>query len=219
MNGSYIYDLSADPVHDTSTASYEYHKYFPTQNSDLNTYSTFRIVINALDLKYHFHEAYIEVDGQVVEKTTGNVYTDKSGIAFTHNAFPFMFRNFTYKTNGQIVDSIGYPGHVSSLFHNVMFSSSKQYESGLQYFWAPDRSTDADAENKGWEIRRKLLLAEPNIPGLFNMKIPLKNIFGFAEYTKIITKVTHEFEITSAKKIIIHYFVVMILLVVIHHRM
>lgn len=195
MNGPYIYDLSTTPIHDKSTESYEYHKFFPTQNSDLNTYSTFRIVINARDQLYHIHEAYIEATGQLV-KEDDTEYGETDGIAFIHNAFPFMFRNFTYKINGQIVDSIDYPGHVSTLFNNVMFSSNKQYESGLQYLWSPDTTSTADASNKGWEIRRKMLLVEPTKKGIFKFKIPIKNIFGFGENVKVITKVNHEFEIT-----------------------
>lgn len=196
MNGPYIYDLSTTPIHDKSTESYEYHKFFPTQNSDLNTYSTFRIVINARDQLYHIHEAYIEATGQLVKEVDDTEYGETDGIAFIHNAFPFMFRNFTYKINGQIVDSIDYPGHVSTLFNNVMFSSNKQYESGLQYFWSPDTTSKADASNKGWEIRRKMLLVEPTKKGIFKFKIPIKNIFGFGENVKVITKVNHEFEIT-----------------------
>ena len=197
MNGSYIYDLNESPEHDTSTASYEYHNFFPTQNSDLNNFSTLRFAIDAKNQCYHIHESYLEAKGQLLQKTGGGEFDDdKAGIAFTHNPFPFMFRNFVYKINGTIVDTVNYPGHVSSLFHNVMFSSNKPYENGLQFFWYPDRSRTATPDNKGWEIRRKMSIVEPEKRGSFTIRIPLSMIFGFAEYTKIITQVQHEIEMT-----------------------
>ena len=115
MNGSYIYEIGAPPAKDQSTESYDYQKFYPTQNSDLNNYSTIRIVINAKDQLYHLHEGYIEVKGQVVQKENSADYPTKSGIALINNALPYMFRNFTYKMNGEVIESIDYPGHVSSL--------------------------------------------------------------------------------------------------------
>ena len=163
----------------------------------MNNYSAIRFVINAKDQLYHFHNAYIEVKGKLVKKADGTAYTDKAGIAFIHNAFPYMFRNFIYKINGTVVDNIDYPGQISSMLHNVLFSSNKSYESGLQYFWYPDRALTADSkQNKGWEIRRKMLMVEAGDIGSFTMKIPFSLIFSFAEYTKVITQVNHEFEMT-----------------------
>ena len=197
MNGSYIYDLSEAPVKDNSTASYDYQKYFATQSSDLNNFSAIRFVINAKDQLYHFHQAYFEVKGKLVKKADGTAYTANSGIAFIHNAFPYMFRNFIYKINGTVVDNIDYPGQISSMLHNVLFSSNKAYESGLQFFWYPDKSAVAESKsNKGWEIRRKMLMTETHDPGSFTMKIPFSLIFSFAEYTKVLTQVNHEFEMT-----------------------
>ena len=196
MNGAYIYDIDESPPRDESTNSYEYHKFYPTQNSDLNNYSAIRIVINAKDQLYHLHEGYLEVKGKVVQKADSAEFPTKSGIALIHNAFPYMFRNFTYKMNGQIIESVDYPGHVSSLLHDAIFSSSKPYEGGLQFLWFPDRDTTATSVNKGWEIRRNMLIEEPDKNGSFVIKIPLNMIYGFAEYVKVVTHVNHEFEMT-----------------------
>ena len=196
MNGSYIYDLLDPPVKDNSTESYDYQKFFATQSSDLNNFSAIRFVINAKDQLYHFHQAYFEIKGKLV-KEDNSAFNANSGIAFIHNAFPYMFRNFIYKINGTVVDNIDYPGQVSSMLHNVLFSSNKAYESGLQYFWYPDRGLTADSKaNKGWEIRRKMLMVEASDIGSFKMKIPFHLIFSFAEYTKVLTQVNHEFEMT-----------------------
>ena len=196
MNGSYIYDIDESPARDESTNSYEYHKFYPTQNSDLNNYSAIRIVINAKDQLYHLHEGYLEVKGKVVQEEGEADFPTKSGIALIHNALPFMFRNFTYKMNGQMIESVDYPGHVSSLLHDAIFSSSKQYEGGLQFLWYPDLDKTATGTNKGWEVRRKMLIEEPEKKGSFVIKIPLNMIYGFAEYIKVVTHVNHEFEMT-----------------------
>ena len=196
MNGSYIYNLNEHPFEDHSTESYEYHKFFPTQNSDLNNYSAIRFVISAKEHLYHFHNAFLEVKGNIVQKADGTVFPDKSGIAFINNPLPHMFRNFAYKMEGQLVESVDYPGQVSSMFHHAIFNSNKCYESGLEFFWFPDRGTGADSTNKGWEVRRKLLIDEPHTRGSFTIRLPLWMIFGFGEFTKVITGVSHEFEMT-----------------------
>jgi len=202
MNGEYIYDITERPKYEDSTKSYEYHPFFPTDSSDLNKYSIIRFDINARDNYYHIHEAYFELHGQVV-KADGNPYPSpeekadrKSSIAFIHNPFPYMFRNFTYKLNGTIVDTVNYPGPVSSLLHNVMFNSTKPYEGGLEFLWYPDRNRLADETNKGWKIRRELLITEPKTAGNFVMKIPVSMLIGIGSYTKVITKVSHQFEMT-----------------------
>ena len=196
MNGSYIYDVNTTPYEDHSTSSYEYHKYFPTQNSDFNNFSALRIVLAAKDHHYHFHNAFLELKGRVVQKANGEPYPAKSGIAFINNPVPHMFRNITYKMDGRIIESVDYPGHVSTMFHHAVFNSNVAYENGLSFYWSPDKTRLADTENKGWELRRKLLIEEPTSKGSFVIRIPLRMLMGFGEYTKVITGVSHEFEMT-----------------------
>ena len=196
MNGPYMYELNKIPYEDHSTASYEYHKFFPTQNSDLNNYSAIRYVISAREHLYHFHNAFFEAKGTVVKDDGGHAFETKAGIAFTHNPFPYMFRNIAYKMEGQTIESVDYLGQVSTMFHYATFNSNKTYESGLEYFWCPDRTVDADKDNKGWLTRQRILIEDTHDKGSFTMRIPLTMLLGFAEFTKVITGVSHEFELT-----------------------
>lgn len=191
-----MYKLTDSPYEDHSTASYEFHKYFPTQNSDLNNYSAIRYVISAKDHLYHFHNAFLEVKGRVLKAEDNNAFATKAGIAFVNNPIPFMFRNVAYKMDGVGIESVDYLGQVSTMFHHATFNSNKCYESGLEYYWFPDREKEAVSTNKGWETRRQLLVEQPQDSGSFTMRIPLTMLLGFAEFTKVITGVSHEFEFT-----------------------
>ena len=197
MNGEYIFDISSSAHRSHDLESYEYHTFYPSQNSDLNNFSDIRIVINNKDPYFHFHNAYIEIKGKLVKKTGGTAFAKTDKIAFTNNPIPFMFRNFTYKINGSIVESVDYPGHVCTMLAQCLNNGGKRYTSGLIYCWYADTSTEADGtKNKGWEIRRKLVLEEAEPIGSFTFQIPLTMIFGFAEFKKVISGVTHEFQMT-----------------------
>ena len=196
MNGEYIFDLSSPAHRSEGLESYEYQSFFPSQNSDLNNFSDIRIVINNKDPYFHFHNAYFEVKGRLVKKTAAAAYAKTDTISFTNNPFPYMFRNFTYKMNGSIIESVDYPGHVSTMLETCLSNGNKRYTSGLAYCWSPDRTTEAKSTNKGWETRRKLILVDTDPIGAFTFQIPLTMILGFAEFKKVISGVTHEFQMT-----------------------
>ena len=60
------------------------------------------------------------------------------------------------------------------------FSKSNQ-------LWYKDTSTQANAQNVGWNARKLYVINNPNPKGTFSFRVPLKHIFGFREdYDKVV---------------------------------
>ena len=195
MNGGYVFQDGNPAFSDTKLDGYSYAPYYPTQNSDFNDYSTFRIFVDSRSLHYVPQQAYIEIKGQLVKKTGGTAFAAAAKISFTHNPVQLLFRQLSYKLNGEYVERVDYPGFASNLLHNVLETSTHDNSTGLEYFFVPDDGDGTAADtNKGWEIRRKWLIDTPDTEGTFAMRIPLSKIFGFAEYPYTISKYSHEIE-------------------------
>ena len=63
--------------------------------------------------------------------------------------------------------------------------------------WYNDTLTTAEADNTGWNIRRKYIIKDSDPKGTFSFKVPLNHIFGFCEdYDKKVYGFKHELTLT-----------------------
>ena len=68
------------------------------------------------------------------------------------------------------------------------FSKSK----GLNQLWYKDTTTQANAQNVGWNVRKLYIINNSDPKGTFSFRIPLKHLFGFCEdYDKVVYGLKH----------------------------
>ena len=73
------------------------------------------------------------------------------------------------------------------------FSNSK----GLNQLWCKDKTTQANAQNVGWNVRKLYIINNSDPKGTFSFRIPLKHIFGFCEdYDKVVYGFKHTLTLT-----------------------
>ena len=178
-----MYDLAhAGGVPYPETNKYHYDKWFTTTGlTDGKEYKTIRFNIRQDNLMLHWVNAYMTLEGKLVKKTAGTVYTDTQKIAMVHNAIPHLFSNVKLTIGNKLVENVNQIGHVSSMMYDVLYPRSKGKCGGLEFMWLADTTADTTADNKGFEARRKYLLSQPATAGNFKLRVPLHMFFGFME--------------------------------------
>ena len=114
--------------------------------------------------------------------------TEGENITLENNFFPRMFSQMSLKLGTSEVETIEYPGEVSSILNFVMTDYDYKKEYGTLSGWIPDISTgDTTATNTSYDLRKKLY--NKGFEGSF----PLKNLFGFLQcYNRIIFLISLE---------------------------
>ena len=182
MNNSQMYDVSnAGGVPYPETDKYHFSQWYTTQGlTDGSEYKTIRFNVRQDNLLLHWINSYLTLEGQLVKKDDGAVYTNTQLIALIHNAIPHMFSNVKLTIGNKLVENVNQVGHVSSLMYDVLYPRSKGKCDGLEFMWLPD-TVNVIAENKAFEARRKFVLTSPTTVGKFKLRIPMHMFFGFME--------------------------------------
>ena len=183
MNNPAIYSLEdAGGISYPETESYQFERYYTTVGlTDASAFKTIRFNMRQENLLLHWRYSYLEIHGRLVQKADDNAYTDDSKISMIFNAIPHLFSNAKLTIGTKVVENVNQVGHVSSLMHYILFPRSKGKCTGLQYLWVPDLDNTTAETNKGFEIRRKYIIATPTSKGSFKFRIPLMLIYGFME--------------------------------------
>ena len=169
-----------------SIKSYEYNAYLPTSGSSLNTPGTITIHIESQDEFYHPRRSYLLVEGELL-KTAGTRYDTTSDIALANNGIMHLFSNAKYEIAGQEIESVNNPGIAGVLMGAAKFPFDYSAGAGLMQCWAPNTADSQVINTKGYEARKKYIIAKSVPVGTFSFIIELENVFGFAEdYDKII---------------------------------
>src|SRR5271155_54878 len=118
----------------------------------------------------------------------------------------YLFTGIKYELGNTMLESINFPGHITSMLGYLSYPADFSTSSGLKCCWSMDttnaastmkytRSADAPAagytptENPNYNqsfATRKGLLFSSNPRGCFEFHIPLTHIFGFVDYQKVI---------------------------------
>ena len=130
----------------------------------------------------------------------------------------FLFTGIKYELGSTTLESINYPGQISSMLGYLSYPDDFSTSAGLKCCWSKDttnnanslkytRSAEAPAigytpgenpnYNQGFAARKGFLFSS-NPRGCFEFHIPLSHIFGFAEYKKLIWGLKHTLTLTRS---------------------
>ena len=174
-----ILSIQSGVVFDESIAHYELHAHQPYNSSSFNNNDEIRISIQHQDLNLLPSRSSIRIQGRLTDKegkALANTY-------FINNGICFLFEEIRYELNGIEIDKCKNVGLTTTM---------KNYPS-----LNPSHITKI--ENAGWSgIAAPSSITDSK--GFFDVTIPLRMIFGFAEdYTKIIVNIKHELILTRSR--------------------
>ena len=90
-----------------------------------------------------------------------------------------------------------YPGQATTMLVLLKYPDDFSKFMGLNQLWYKDTTTQANAQNVGWNVRKLYIINNPNPKGTFSFRIPLKHIFGFCEdYDKVVYGLKHILTLT-----------------------
>src|SRR5438093_4436309 len=155
-------------------------------SNNLNKAGEVRFELNNQQHYINFSESFLMVDFSITKGDGTALGNDD--ITLENNPFPRMFNSFRLEVGGREVEIISQAvGEVSTIANFIMASDTFKRTYGQIAGWMPDTSkgdtdvADIDA-NYGYFWRKKIY----NDKKTYTLMFPLKYIFGFTEYTKIL---------------------------------
>ena len=168
-----------------SIKSYEYNEYLPTSGSNLNIPGTITIPIESQDEFFHPRRSHLLVEGELL-KADGTRYTKTDDLALCNNGIMHLFSNAKYEIGGQEIESVNNPGIAGVLMGAAKFPFDYSTGAGLMQCWAPYNADSQIIDTKGYEARKKYIIADSVPVGTFSFIVELENVFGFVEdYAKV----------------------------------
>ena len=85
-----------------------------------------------------------------------------------------------------------YPGQATAMLGLLKYPDDFSKSNGLNRLWYKDTTTQVNAQNVGWNVRKLYIINNSDPKGTFSFRIPLKHIFGFCEdYDKVVYGLKH----------------------------
>ena len=98
-----------------------------------------------------------------------------------------LFKSIRYELSGQEIEKIMYPDQATTMLGLLKFPDDFSKSKGLNQLWYKDTTTQANALNGGWNVRKLYVINNSDPKGSFSFRVPLKHIFGFCEdYDKVV---------------------------------
>ena len=98
-----------------------------------------------------------------------------------------LFSNVKYEIGGQEIESVNNPGIAGVLMGAAKFPFAYTAGAGLMQCWSPNTADSQIINTKGYEARKKYIIANSKPVGTFSFIVELENVFGFVEdYDKVI---------------------------------
>ena len=108
-----------------------------------------------------------------------------------------LFKSIQYELSGQEIKQIMYPGQATTMLGLLKYPDDFSKSKGLNKLWYKDTTTQANAKNLGWNVRKLYVINNSDPKGTFSFRIPLKHIFGFCEdYDKVVYRLRHNLTLT-----------------------
>ena len=140
--------------------------------------------IETQDIFTHPSESFLLIEGRLT-KAVGMAYANADNISLTNNAMMHLFRDIRYELSGQEIEKIMYPGQSTTMLGLLKYDFSKS--KGLNQLSYKDTTTQANAQNVGWNVRKLYIINNSDPKGTFSFRIPLKHLFGFfGDYDKVV---------------------------------
>ena len=186
-----------DPIlRDDSIDKYEHFEYEPVVGTNLNNVGDIRVNIETQDIFTHASESFLLIEGRLT-KANGTAYANADNISLTNNAMMYLFRDIRYELSGQEIEKINYVGQATTMLGLLKYPDDFSKSKGLNQLWYKDTTTQAQAQNGGWNLRKLYIINNSDPKGSFSFRIPLKYIFGFCEdYDKVVYGFKHTLALT-----------------------
>ena len=137
-------------------------------------------------------KAFLLIEGRLT-KADANA----DNISLTNNAMMYLFRDFRYELSGQKIEKINYVGQATTMLGLLKYPDDFSKSKGLNQLWYKDTTTQAQAQNVGWNVRKLYIINNSDPKGSFSFRIPLKHIFGFCkDYDKVVYGFKHTLALT-----------------------
>src|SRR5438093_2813506 len=183
-----IFDLDSVLEFNYGRQKDDYIRIFPNSGSDLTKAGALRLEINNTQNFISLSDSFLSCEFSIT-KADGTALANDN-ITLENNFFPRMFSGMTLQIGGRDIENISQaPGEASTLANFVMTSDSYRKTTGGIAGWFPDSNNgDMDVDNtandanQGYYWRRKIY----NDKKTFVVNFPLRYLFGFTEYTKIL---------------------------------
>ena len=184
---------------DSSIQSYERFGYKSITGTNLNTSSPIVIRVENSDNFFRPCDSELQFSGRVVKSDGSVVKKAEAKTALINNGILYFFDCIKYDLSGNEIETLYHPGQAISMLGILTYPSSYNESGGLSACWSLDEgSGKAEADNNGWENRKKILFGnnevtgeDPN-SGSFRFSIRLDQIFGFAsDYRKVLYGFVH----------------------------
>jgi hypothetical protein len=211
-------DISEPHLYDESISSMNFYEYTPQTQANNNTPShQISITINNQDVYTLPSKSYIAIKGQIRRADDNNAYAAAAEIALINNAMMYLFTGIKYELGSTMLESISYPGHITSMIGYLSYPDDFSTSAGLKCCWSKDTTNNASSAkyvhsgaitaadgmtpsenpnyNQGFAARKGFLFSS-NPRGCFEFHIPLTHIFGFSEYKKLIYGLKHTLTLT-----------------------
>ena len=102
-----ILKFTDNPIIDERIEEYEYHKYDPITDTNLNNGGDIRITDESQDVFTHPSESYLIFEGRLT-KADDTAYANADEVALTNNAIMHLFSRIEYHLSNQLIESINY---------------------------------------------------------------------------------------------------------------
>ena len=164
--------------------------------ASLNT-GDIRINIETQDI--FAHPSFLLIEGRLT-KVNGTAYANADNISLTNNAMMYLFRDIQYELSGQEIEKINFVGRATTMLGLLKYPDDFSKSKGLDQLWYKDTTTQANAENIGWNFRKQYVFNNSDPKGSFSFRIPLKHIFGFCEdYDRVVYGFKHSLTLTRTE--------------------
>ena len=195
-----ILQITEDIPVDDSIYEYEYKEYNPITGTDLNRGSIV-ITIESQDIYTHPAESFLVIEGQFLKEALAPgpppadvPYADADHAALTNNGMMYLFSDVRFHLASHEIEVLQNPGYATTMLGLLKYPDDYIKSQGLNQLWVKDENEGSAEErklqptyNKGFDIRHKYIIRDPDPKGSFSFKIPLKHFLGFCEdYKKIL---------------------------------
>ena len=178
--------------------NYEHFEYEPVSGTSLyNSGGDIRLVIETQDIFTHPSKSLLIIEGRLIKAVDGSAYADANNISLTNNAMMHLFKAIRYELSAQEIEKIMYPGQATTMLGLLKYPDDFSESKGLNQLWYKDTTTQANAQNIDWNVRKLYIINNSDPKGTFSFRIPLKHIFGFREdYDKVVYGLKHTLTLT-----------------------
>ena len=138
-------NISEPRYFDESVSSMHFHEYTPQTQANNNTAGhQISITINNQDIYMLPSKSYISIKGQIRRADNNNPYLADE-ITLINNAMMYLFTGIRYELGSTTIESISYPGQVTSMLGYLSYPDDFSTSAGLKCCWSKDTTDNANS--------------------------------------------------------------------------